>query len=86
VSSDADGGDAISFRRVGRGDIGNICSNQSLRSRYAPDTIAKFLFTSGSTGTPKAVINTQHMLTSSQQAKAQIWPVSSKIRRTIWFC
>src|SRR5258705_5983516 len=39
-----------------------------------PDTIAKFLFTSGSTGTSKAVINTQRMLTSSQQAKAQIWP------------
>jgi feruloyl-CoA synthase len=39
-----------------------------------PDAIAKFLFTSGSTGTPKAVINTQRMLTSSQQAKAQTWP------------
>ncbi|MFK4644252.1 feruloyl-CoA synthase [Bradyrhizobium ottawaense] len=38
-----------------------------------PDTIAKFLFTSGSTGRPKAVINTQRMLTSSQQAKAQTW-------------
>ncbi|CAN7694865.1 feruloyl-CoA synthase [Bradyrhizobium sp. LjRoot220] len=38
-----------------------------------PDTIAKFLFTSGSTGTPKAVVNTQRMLTSSQQAKAQTW-------------
>ncbi|MBR0843621.1 feruloyl-CoA synthase [Bradyrhizobium liaoningense] len=38
-----------------------------------PGTIAKFLFTSGSTGTPKAVINTQRMLTSSQQAKAQTW-------------
>ena len=38
-----------------------------------PDTIAKFLFTSGSTGTPKAVINTQRMLTSSQQARAQTW-------------
>ena len=38
------------------------------------DTIAKFLFTSGSTGAPKAVINTHGMLTSSQQAKAQVWP------------
>ena len=37
-------------------------------------TIAKFLFTSGSVGAPKAVINTQHMICSNQQAKAQIWP------------
>ncbi|MDQ0316455.1 feruloyl-CoA synthase [Amorphus orientalis] len=38
------------------------------------DTIARFLFTSGSTGTPKAVINTQRMLTSNQEAKALTWP------------
>ena len=38
------------------------------------DTIAKFLFPSGSTGEPKAVVNTQRMLTASQEAKAQIWP------------
>ena len=39
-----------------------------------PDTIAKFLLTSGSTGEPKAVINTQRMLCSNQQAHAQTWP------------
>ena len=38
------------------------------------DTIAKFLFTSGSTNLPKAVINTHGMLTSNQQAIAQVWP------------
>ena len=47
-----------------------------------PDTTAKLLFTSGSTGTPKAVINSQRMLTSSQQAKAQTWPFSTA--QTIW--
>jgi feruloyl-CoA synthase len=49
-------------------------------ARITPDTIAKFLFTSGSTGTPKAVINTQRMLTSSQQAKAQTWTFLEEMR------
>jgi feruloyl-CoA synthase len=39
-----------------------------------PDTIAKLLFTSGSTDEPKAVINTQRMLVSNQEARAQLWP------------
>jgi feruloyl-CoA synthase len=47
------------------------------------DTIAKFLFTSGSTGTPKAVINTQRMLTSSQQAKAQIWTFLEQVENLV---
>jgi feruloyl-CoA synthase len=65
-------GDAIAFR-----EIAAVPETDDVATAFAaigPDTIAKFLFTSGSTGTPKAVINTQRMLTSSQQAKAQTWP------------
>ena len=63
--------DAISFRAIAA-----TPETPDVAKAFAaitPDTIAKFLFTSGSTGTPKAVINTQRMLTSSQQAKAQTW-------------
>jgi feruloyl-CoA synthase len=71
VSGDADSSDTISFR-----EIAATPETDTVARAFAaigPDTIAKFLFTSGSTGTPKAVINTQRMLTSSQQAKAQTW-------------
>lgn len=64
-------GEAVSFRSIAA-----TPETPDVAKAFAaitPDTIAKFLFTSGSTGTPKAVINTQRMLTSSQQAKAQTW-------------
>jgi feruloyl-CoA synthase len=71
VCGDADSSDAISFRTVAA--TPEADSVAKAFAAIGPDTIAKFLFTSGSTGTPKAVINTQRMLTSSQQAKAQTW-------------
>jgi len=71
VSGDTDGSDATSFRAVAATSETSAVANAF--EAVGPDTIAKFLFTSGSTGTPKAVINTQRMLTSSQQAKAQTW-------------
>ena len=42
--------------------------------RLTPDTVAKYMLTSGSTGEPKAVINTQRMLCTNQEARALIWP------------
>ena len=71
VSGDTDGGEAISFSAVAV--TPETSAVETAFAKVTPDTIAKFLFTSGSTGTPKAVINTQRMLTSSQQAKAQTW-------------
>ena len=71
VTGDLDGGDAVSFRSIAATPESDAVTKAF--AAVGPDTIAKFLFTSGSTGTPKAVINTQRMLTSSQQAKAQTW-------------
>jgi feruloyl-CoA synthase len=71
IISGSNDGDAIVFR-----DVASTAQTPDVAKAFAavtPDTVAKFLFTSGSTGTPKAVINTQRMLTSNQQAKAQTW-------------
>ncbi|MFK4720044.1 feruloyl-CoA synthase [Bradyrhizobium niftali] len=71
ISGNGADADALAFSIVAA-----TSENADVAKAFAavtPDTIAKFLFTSGSTGTPKAVINTQRMLTSSQQAKAQTW-------------
>lgn len=78
VSGDDSDGDVISFRTIAA-----TPETPGVAKAFAavtPDTIAKFLFTSGSTGTPKAVINTQRMLTSSQQAKAQTWTFLDEAR------
>jgi feruloyl-CoA synthase len=71
ISGNAEDTDAISFRSIAA--TPETADVAKAFAAVTPDTIAKFLFTSGSTGTPKAVINTQRMLTSSQQAKAQTW-------------
>jgi feruloyl-CoA synthase len=71
VCGDADSSEAISFQSIAATPETDAVAKSF--AAITPDTIAKFLFTSGSTGTPKAVINTQRMLTSSQQAKAQTW-------------
>ena len=71
VCGDADSSDAVPFRNVAA--TSETSAVATAFATVTPDTIAKFLFTSGSTGTPKAVINSQRMLTSSQQAKAQTW-------------
>ncbi|MEH2565508.1 feruloyl-CoA synthase [Bradyrhizobium sp. AZCC 2289] len=71
ISGNAADADAILFRTIAA--TPETPAVERAFAAVTPDTIAKFLFTSGSTGTPKAVINTQRMLTSSQQAKAQTW-------------
>ncbi|WOH85192.1 feruloyl-CoA synthase [Bradyrhizobium sp. BEA-2-5] len=71
VSGNPDDADALPFRTVAAAPEAPGVAKAF--AAVTADTVAKLLFTSGSTGTPKAVINTQRMLTSSQQAKAQTW-------------
>lgn len=72
VASAGHGGDIVAFDAL----LAELDEDAVGRASVAvgPDTIARFLFTSGSTGTPKAVITTQRMLTSNQEAKALTWP------------
>lgn len=72
VASAGHGGDIVAFDAL----LTDLDEDAVGRANVAvgPDTIARFLFTSGSTGTPKAVITTQRMLTSNQEAKALTWP------------
>jgi feruloyl-CoA synthase len=81
VSGNGGDADAIAFASIAA--TPETSDVATAFAAVTPDTIAKFLFTSGSTGTPKAVINTQRMLTSSQQAKAQTWSFLDRAREDL---
>jgi len=78
----AQGAEIVAARNVGPGATpferltaaGDAAAVSRAFAAVQPETIAKFLFTSGSTGQPKAVINTQRMLCSNIQSRAQAWP------------
>ena len=69
--------------RVGADATANYAAVQRAFAAVTPDTIAKFLFTSGSVGTPKAVITTQRMMCSNQEANALIWPFMAQQKPVI---
>ncbi|MCK1299073.1 MULTISPECIES: feruloyl-CoA synthase [unclassified Bradyrhizobium] len=81
ISGNADDADALAFRTIAA--TPESADVAKAFAAVTPATIAKLLFTSGSTGTPKAVINTQRMLTSSQQAKAQTWTFLEQAREDL---
>ena len=71
------------IEKVGADDTGKYTAVTRAFEALTPDTIAKFLFTSGSIGTPKAVITTQRMMCSNQEANALIWPFMAKQKPVI---
>lgn len=71
-TAEAAGVDAVPFEALLAAE--DRAAVQAAFAQVGPDSIAKFLFTSGSIGAPKAVINTQRMLCSNQEARATIWP------------
>lgn len=73
ASANAQAAGALPFASLLEGDASDPAVNQAFAA-LTPDTVARLLFTSGSTSAPKAVINTQRMLCSSQEARATVWP------------
>ncbi|MCM2307427.1 MAG: feruloyl-CoA synthase [Sulfuritalea sp.] len=71
------------MERAGIDPTGKYAAVRRAFAAVTPDTIAKFLFTSGSIGAPKAVITTQRMMCSNQEANAQIWPFMAKQKPVI---
>jgi feruloyl-CoA synthase len=71
------------MEQAGIDPTGKYAAVQRAFAAVTPDTIAKFLFTSGSIGAPKAVITTQRMMCSNQEANALIWPFMARQKPVI---